>query len=382
MTIHVCIVAENHAKALMAGAEYQTELLTDELARRPDVRLTYIARRIPKGAAAEGIKYQLRQMGHDRGIRRRAVFFDAPELARVLEELKPDVLYHQCRQSYTAVCARYASKAHIPFFFHVASDSDLNWRWVTMHLSPNTPFDIVECITGMWGIRHASHVIVQTERQREMLKRGFGRDASVLVRNFQPLPAALPTKPGAPLKILFVANFKEVKRPWLFMDLAESFAGRPDLEFVMIGRATQERRFAPMMERTARIPNLKYLGELPIDQVNAHMAEATLHVNTSSFEGFPNTFLQAWARGAIVATLNVDPDGCLRRDGLGFCAEESLPRLREFIDEVARSPDLRARMQKTAFDYVREHHGMVQGERLADLMLQAAHQYQRERRQP
>jgi glycosyltransferase involved in cell wall biosynthesis len=370
--MRVCIVAENHARVAMGGAEYQTELLTDELASRPNVQLTYLARRVPTGASAQGIDYALRQIGHDRGIRRRAVLFDARELHRALADIRPDVIYQQCRQSYTAVCAHYARKAGIPFFFHVASDSDLNWRWVTMHLSPNTPFDIAECMSGMWGIRRASHIIAQTGRQRDMLRDNVGRDTDILVRNFQPVPEGLPDKPAGPLQILFVANFKTVKRPWLFMDLAESFAGRSDLQFTMIGRPTQEARFAQMMERTTRIPNLRYLGELPIDEVNARMAEAAIHVNTSSFEGFPNTFLQAWARGAIVATLNVDPDGCLSQEGLGFCANESMQRLHGYIDEISRSPERRVEIQQRAFSYVQENHGMKQCRRLADMILDAA----------
>lgn len=371
--MRVCIVAENHARVAMGGAEYQTDLLTAELAGRAGVHLTFVARRIPKGDAASGIPYALRRIGNDRGIRRRAVFFDAGELRRTLEEVRPDVIYQQCRQSYTAVCARYANAARIPFFFHVASDSDLNWRWVTMQLSLNTPFDVVECVTGMWGIRQASHVIVQTERQRTMLKQGFGRDAAVLVRNFQPLPDTLPEKPAGRMRILFVANFKEVKRPWLFMDLAETFAERKDLHFVMIGRAPTGRRFIPMMERIRRISNLEYLGELPIDKVNEQMAQAALHVNTSSFEGFPNTFLQAWARGAVVATLNVDPDGCLQRDGLGFCAGNSLQRLHDYVDGISRSPGQRLQIQQRAFAYVHEHHGMRHCASLADQILDAAH---------
>lgn len=370
--MHVCVVSENHAKAVMAGAEYQTQLLTEELAARPGVRLTFLARRIPKGAAAEGINYTLRQIGSEKGLRRRAVFFDAGDLRRALEELKPDVIYQQSRQSYTAVCASYAKKAGIPCFFHIAHDFDLNYRWITLRYSPNTPFDLIECLAGMRGIRNASHIIVQTERQGRMLKENFGRDATTVVRNFQPLPDSLPQKPGGPMRVFFVANFKDFKRPWLFMDLAESFKGRTDLEFIMAGRPALERRFKPMMERIPGIPNLTYLGELPIVKVNEQMELADLHVNTSTFEGFPNTFLQAWGRGAIVTTLNVDPDEGMEQMGIGFCAGGSMQRLHDFVDEMSRSPERRRQIQQNAFEFVHEHHSMKHCARLASLILDTA----------
>jgi glycosyltransferase involved in cell wall biosynthesis len=41
-----------------------------------------------------------------------------------------------------------------------------------------------------------------------------------------------------------------------------------------------------------------------------------VHVNTSDYEGFPNTFLQAWIRRLPVVAF-CDPDGVIQRRGLG-----------------------------------------------------------------
>lgn len=370
--MHVCVVAENHAHVRMAGAEYQTILLTEELARRPDVRLTFLARRVPTGAAAQDLGYAVRCIGDDIGIHRRAVLFDAGGLRRALEELQPDVIYQQGLQSYTAVCASYANKARIPFFFHIAHEFDLNFRWVTLRMSPNTPFDLAECLAGRWGARHASHVIVQTEKQGRILEENFGRTAASVVRNFQPLPENLSPMLPEPLNVFWVANFKDFKRPWLFVELAESFAGRKDLSFVMAGRAASEKRFAPLMARIPTVPNLRYVGEQTIDQVNDLMSQAAFHVNTSSFEGFPNTFLQAWARGAIVTTLAVDPDDGMEAAGIGYCAGGSMQRLHDYIDVMAQSEAKRRQVREAAFQFVHTHHSMQHGARLANMILEAA----------
>jgi len=370
--MHVCIVGENHAKARMAGVEYQVQLLTDEFCRRPGVSVTYVARRIPTGADAEGLPYKLIRIGSEAGIRRRAVFFDAADLRRVLEELRPDVIYQQGRLSYTGVCAKYAIRAGIPFFFHVAHEFDLNFKWVTLRWSPNTPFDIVEYFVGDWGLKHASHVIVQSDRQGRLLRESLGITPAAVIRNFQPLPASLPVKPAGPVQIFWVANLKDFKRPALFVDLAETFAGRSDIVFVMAGRPATERRFVPLMQRILKVPNLKYLGELPIDKVNEVMDGAAMHVNTSSFEGFPNTFLQAWARGAVVASLAVDPDEeGMEALGIGYCAG-SMERLHAIIDELSRAADKRRQIAERAFAFVHEKHGLAEGARLVDLVLRAA----------
>jgi hypothetical protein len=370
--VRISLVTENHADAQMGGAEYQTLLLAEELSRRPGVQVTYLARRVPKDYDPGRYPYTIRSIANDEGIRRRAVFFDASNLRRALQESRPDVIYQQAKQSYTAVCAKYARDAGVPFFFHVAHDFDLSHRWITLRLSPSTPFDILESLAGDWGIKHASHVIVQSERQEKLLQKRFGRSASAIVRNFQPLPDTLPAKPDGPMQIFWVANFKDFKRPALFVELAESFAGRQDLLFVMAGRPAPQRRFLPLMQKIPQVPNLKYLGEVPIEQVNELMAQASMHVNTSTHEGFPNTFLQAWARGAVVASINVDPDEeSMESLGIGYRAG-SLERLRAFIDELSRSPQKRRDIADRAFAFVHKMHSLAHGARLANVMLDAA----------
>jgi glycosyltransferase involved in cell wall biosynthesis len=194
----------------------------------------------------------------------------------------------------------------------------------------------------------------------------------MVVRNFQPLPESLPVKPDGPLQIFWVANLKDFKRPALFVDLAESFSDRSDLIFVMAGRPPTQRRFAPLMARIPRVRNLKYLGELPIAKVNELMDAAAVHVNTSSFEGFPNTFLQAWARGAVVASLAVDPDADgMETLGTGYCAG-SMDRLHAIIDELSRAPARRQAVAERAFSFVHEKHGLAHGARLANALLTAA----------
>ncbi|HTT02853.1 MAG TPA: glycosyltransferase [Steroidobacteraceae bacterium] len=381
--VKACVIVQNHPRISMGGAQYQAHLLAEELARRAGVEVTYLARDVPPHAAQTfKLPYALRSIGTFSGIRRRAALFDAPSLWRTLHELQPDVIYQQMRQSYTAVCARYARRAGVPFFFHIASDMDLSVRGMSDRISANLPFDIAESLVGIWGLKHAGHIIAQTARQARLLRERFGRDAAVVVRNFQPLPASLPQKRATPVEVFWVANFKDVKRPELFVQLAESFIGRQDLTFTMAGRAATHRRFAPLMERIKRTPNLEYLGELPIEVVNQRMVQAAIHVNTSSFEGFPNTFIQAWAQGAVVATIAVDPDEeGMEALGIGICAG-SFERLRATIDELARAPERRAAIAARAFAFVHANHSLERGAQLADLMLAAARQAGSSRRFP
>lgn len=370
MTTRVCIVAENHPQVLMGGAEYQTHLLAEELGRRQGVDVHYLARRVPT-KPDPALPYAVRSIGNSAGIRRRAVFFDVPALSRALWEIRPDVIYQQMKQSYSAVCSHFARRTQVPFFMHMASEWDVDPTWFPFHFSANTPFDMIEAVTGNWGLRHASHLIAQTPAQDQKLRDRFARPASLIVRNFQPLPSSISDRPPGPVRVLWVGNLKAVKRPELYVQLAQSFSGRTDIHFDMVGRPWQHRHAEPLMKQIAATSNLTYHGELSIDRVNQMMSAASLYVNTSAHEGFPNTFIQAWAHGAVLTSIVVDPVDGMDKLGIGFCTG-TLERMSQVIDELVLQPARRKEVAASGFNYVQQNHSLKEGARLADAMLDAA----------
>ena len=352
----------------MGGAEDQAHKLACELTGRDNVRVTYLARGVPSEGSCG---YEVHGIQGSSALRHRTLLADSGHLFGKLRELRPDVVYQRAKIAYTAVCAYYARRAGIPLVFHVASDPDADGRLLRRPITVNAPLDILEVLVANWGVRRSSHVVVQTSKQADLLRRKFRREPFALVRNFQAIPAKLPEKGRCGLRVLWVGNVKEVKRPELFLELAECFAARDDIEFWMVGRAATHRGMRATMARIQKSKHVRYFGELSLDAVDALMNEADVFVNTSSFEGFPNTFIQAWARGAIVTSLEVDVDGGLDAAGIGYCTH-SLTRLVEVIDQLRRSPQVRREISMRAFSHVLNEHSLKNVERLADLVLGAA----------
>ena len=54
--------------------------------------------------------------------------------------------------------------------------------------------------------------------------------------------------------------------------------------------------------------------------MNRLLARSHIFVNTSTHEGFPNTFIQSWLREVVVVSLQVDPDQVLERQQVGIAA--------------------------------------------------------------
>jgi glycosyltransferase involved in cell wall biosynthesis len=102
--------------------------------------------------------------------------------------------------------------------------------------------------------------------------------------------------------------------------------------------------------------NLTVFEDIPFNEMEKVFERAKLIVNTSTYEGFPNTFVQAAMHGTPILSWTVNPDGVLVRHGIGICAEGSYDRLVVSAERMCASEGLRAELGKRAAEYAREHH--------------------------
>jgi glycosyltransferase involved in cell wall biosynthesis len=154
------------------------------------------------------------------------------------------------------------------------------------------------------GLARVDRIVAQNEAQRESCRAAYGREATVIASCYQP---ASPVRAGAPRDaVLWVSTVREGKRPERFLELA---ARLPHRRFVMVGGPCggQEELFERVRRQAARLGNVELTGFLPLAQVEAWLDRARVLVNTSDYEGMPNTFLQAWSRGVpTLATVDVE----------------------------------------------------------------------------
>lgn len=168
-----------------------------------------------------------------------------------------------------------------------------------------------------WGVRHANAVVVQSERQQTACKAMFGIESTV-INSCYGHRGADATHEGV---ILWVATIKTMKRPELFVALAKAL---PQYRFKIVGGGA-DYDMKNLYRDAAGVKNLEVVGFIPFAQVEEQFDRASIFVNTSTSEGFPNTFLQAWSR-KIPSVSFFDPaaqvDG--RRVGLVAHSFESM----------------------------------------------------------
>ena len=182
-----------------------------------------------------------------------------------------------------------------------------------------------------FGLRHAHQIVTQTEQQATLLQRHYGRTADAVIPNFHPKATEVIDKSGS-ISVLWVANFKPWKQPEVFVRIAAALSDLRDVHFYMVGlQATGSGDRAwnhGLMTAIGRTPNLTYLGSQSQAEVNRLLARSHIFVNTSLYEGFPNTFIQAWQRKVPVVSLHVNPDCVLDRG-----AVESMRRTKVALEK-------------------------------------------------
>jgi glycosyltransferase involved in cell wall biosynthesis len=249
------------------------------------------------------------------------------DIVRLLHGIGPDLVFVQTASEEVAAAALYARLWRRPFVFAGASDRDFEPGAL-----PGMPGR--HAAAYRLGLRAADAVIVQNQAQQELLQRLLRRRGH-LIQNGYEEPGAQAARPDG--IVLWAATVKPLKRPDLLIELARNL---PQRRFVMVGGPEPAAGGAAFFEHVAQqahaVPNLHMTGHVPFHEVGAWFDRAAAVVNTSDYEGLPNTFVQAWLRGAPTLSF-VRPESAPGRTGTIACADVSqmTQRLRGLLDDPA-----------------------------------------------
>jgi glycosyltransferase involved in cell wall biosynthesis len=309
----ICILLPGHWGSTKGGAEFQAHTFAEYLALSTNHHVVYLTKRPPANVSEYG--YEIRRI-ESRVGQRFGMFWDSIPLYRALKDLAPKVVIQRVACAYTGVAAIYCARHGSSLIWHVSSDRDVA---AIPYLPVGRMARIIDTALFQYGVRHASAIVTQTQDQARTLQRAYARVPTSVISNFHaPSPTSMKSQR---FTVVWVANLKPLKRPEAFIRLARELA-QFDISFKMIGRGDPSSWCRGTLEQIANTRNIEYLGELEQEEVNSQLASAHLLVNTSVYEGLPNTFIQAWMHEVPTVTLGVDPDGMITQRGLGYCAPD------------------------------------------------------------
>jgi glycosyltransferase involved in cell wall biosynthesis len=268
-------------------------------------------------------------------------------LERALARADAELYYHNCAEYVTGQVALFCRRRRRRFVYSVASDPECDPRLPTLATRR-------ERWLYRYGLRRADLRIVQTDHQRRMLASGFGLPAVVLPMPCEgPASFLPPRRPAAEATtVLWVGRLAPVKRLEWLLELAERL---PRFRFEVIGQCDAPTSYLdPLLARLRALPNVRWLGSLPPAQMPAAYRSAALLLCTSHYEGFPNTFLEAWSHGLPVVS-TVDPDGLIASHGLGAVAGD-VPALARAIRTLVEEPGCWSAASQHARRFFLERH--------------------------
>jgi glycosyltransferase involved in cell wall biosynthesis len=284
------VLAGSKSIPVIGGAELQQSFIARSLvARGYEVSMISHDYGQAEGTVVDGIRIH-NMHSPDEGMR--VVRFVHPRLTSLWKAMKradADIYYQRTSAVHTGYVAAF-SRMHKRRSIHAAA-SDVDFmKGKQEHIRFARDRWIYE-----YGVRNVDRLFAQNPNQVEHLKKQFGRDATLVPNCFE-APAGAKGDPRG--YVLWVATLRAAKRPEILIEMARRM---PQHTFVMVGGqdgGPNGLAYAQgIRAAAASLPNVQVRGFVPFTEADRLFDGARVVVNTSEFEGFPNTFLQGWARG-------------------------------------------------------------------------------------
>jgi glycosyltransferase involved in cell wall biosynthesis len=370
---HACALFDASSRLPFGGAEVRAWMFGTALARRADAQVSFVVYRdkaierervgdvlvwrqerepAPGGSVVSRIFRRITRMLER--VRPGALSVNghrvSPGGIRVFSAVDADVYCAFGASNYAAELAAFCRARGRRAVLFVSSDDNLSRDYAP----GDTGLNVYGSRRDLchYALTRADLVITQTERQREMLKERFGRD-SITIRNPIRLGSTPPVESAGRTHVLWIGKADTVKRPDILLRLAAEF---PRVRFTMV----LNRAVAGLYERTVAqaTPNLEIREFVPYAESDDLFRRARVLVNTSRFEGFPNTFLQAGKSAVPVLSLEIDPDGFIARNGCGIVAGGDYRRLAEGLAALHEDEPRWRACSASIAAYVRAHHDL------------------------
>ncbi len=357
-SLSIAIIAHNSYGVMagkdighVGGIEIQMPMMAKFLNRHGhDVTLITWDEDYEDGIEIEGVS--LRKMCHkEAGLPGLRFFWPRwSGLLGALSRTDPDVIFYNTGDLILGQVVLWAQAKSRKVVFSVSND--INCQASLPGLN-----SIRERTLYRYGLNNADHIIAQTKTQQKLLQVELGLQSEVILMPCEGfIGDAKRPEQNSRNKVLWIGRLATEKRCEWLLDVAES---TPHIDFDIIGAPNYGSVYAKsLMSRAETIKNVRLVGRVSHGDMVQHLCNASLLCCTSIYEGFPNTFLEAFSVGLpIVSTF--DPDGIIEHYKLGAVAntkDEIISGLQKMLSDENAWTDA----SNAALAYFRNNHDYEQ----------------------
>ncbi len=345
--IRVCFIAPKayplfnpDVKKVFGGAEVDLYFLATELAKDENFAVSFIA--------ADYGQQDIETIDNVRIIK--SLDFDKNPLSgaarvwRAMHTANSQIYFQEAVSWGTLLVALFCASHKRAFVYRTANQGESDGTYFNKKRLLQKAFS--------WSLHKAGAVIVQNEIDRENLQNSVGIDSLVIPNGQKLLDSGETTRDT----VLWVGRSTPLKRPELFVKLAENF---PDEKFTMIcQKATGDENYRDLLANAEKLDNLQFIRAVPFADISTYFRQAKVFVNTSDSEGFPNTFIHACNRAAPILSLKVNPDDFINRYNCGMCCDDNWQRMIDSLKTMLQK-DRYVELGKNGKKYVEERHDLA-----------------------
>ena len=351
MSIKVCFIApkayplfNQQILQTFGGAEVQLYLLAIELAKHKEYGVVFMVGDYgqPSTEDLDGVQVY-RSIDQRTGMLRQGLTF-----FRTFNRINADAYVQRTLTPFSGLLAWYCCKRGKRYIYMVSSDPEVTGT----HNVYRHPFYRF-FISLLW--KYSDQIIAQSEFQQAKLdERGI--PSRVLLSSY-PIPKIRSKDPRREYH-LWVGRSTSVKRPEIFIELAQRI---PSQKFVMVcpkATGTSDRTYQKLTGLASSLPNLRFDSFVPFNQIDRYYQGARALINTSNYEGFPNTFVHAAICQTPIISLSVNPDDFLNRYQCGIVCKGDFELLVSEVEGLLKDVERYNKLCENIYQYALNNHAI------------------------
>lgn len=286
---------------------------------------------------------------NSKGVRwLRWLYYRLPYTYKKIRAVKPDYLYIGIPGWSSTLLGIICHLLNIKFIQRLSNDNQLDTRYLKDH-------SVVHQFFLNWGIRLSHHILCQNNFQLQIIHKKFPGKSVIKLSNPMYLktdnPLLTPDSKGYIAWLGIYRYQKNLKQLYQIASLLKKE------QFLIAGKegANCDQETCDYLEKLKKLPNVKFHGFLQRTEVLPFLANARFLLNTSFYEGFSNTFLEAWSVGTpVISAVHVNPDSIISKYDLGIIYNDVFDLCKQYAKVTPEQYQL---MSDNARGYVENHHG-------------------------
>ncbi|UCS95911.1 glycosyltransferase [Echinicola marina] len=278
----------------------------------------------------------------------RWIYYRFPDLYTKIKKIQPDYLYQSVPGWSSFLIGIICKQLGVKYILRISNDYFLDDRFKNMHSTLHGFF--MKLGMGMTDI-----ILCQNDYQLGQLQKKHPHIRTKKITNpilYQSNNSLVGDKKKRKY-IAWLGIFQSQKNLKLLYEIATILT---DTHICIAGKETSkiDKTSLLYLNKLRTMPNVTFMGFVDRNGVLPFLKGAKFLLNTSHYEGFSNTFLEAMTVGTpILSTPNVNPDGIIDRHQLGLIYANA-NQLSSQLDSL--KPEEYKQLSENVIDYVSKNH--------------------------